>query len=155
MPNLLLLNFSGVHYGVWEDAVPSIVSAVPLHHLPLSPPVIAGIAIIDDRSAVIADLGACLGCPPLVNPRQGTFLIISANDTIAGFCVEGNVERLGCPPEHVLPLPPAVATSVADTCAVRGSSLLPIINIGHLHDRLKQGLLELPLPEPGPPHSGM
>ncbi|OGW34822.1 MAG: hypothetical protein A2X58_04205 [Nitrospirae bacterium GWC2_56_14] len=153
MPNLLLLNFNGVRYGVWEDAVPSVISAVPLHHLPLSPAVIAGIAIIDDRSAVIADLGACLGRTPLANPRQGTFLIIDANDTIAGFCVEGKVEGFECSPERVLSLPPAVATPVADTCAVRGSSLLPIINFGHLHDRLKQGLLELPLPEPGPPAS--
>ena len=151
MPNLLLLNFSGVRYGVWEDAVSSVISAVPLHHLPLSPPVIAGIAILDDRNAVIADLGACLGCPPLAKHRNGSFLLMHANDKLAGFCVEGSVERFECPPEHVLPLPSAVATSVADTCAVRGSSLIPIINIGHLRDRLKQGLLKLPFPEPGPP----
>ncbi len=151
MPNLLLLNISGAHYGVWEAAVSSAYGAKPLHHLPLSPPVIAGIAIIEDRSAVIADLGACLGHPPLASPRDGTFLIINANDKIAGFCVDGKVEGFECPPEGVLSLPPALATPVADTCALRGASLVPIINIGTLHDRLKQGLLELPSPEPGPP----
>lgn len=151
MPNLLLLNISGARYGVWEDAVPSVIDAVPLHQLPLSPPVIAGIAILEDRSAVIADMGACLGRPPLASHRNGTFLIIDANDKIAGFCVEGKVEGFECPPERVLSLPPAVATPVADTCAIRGASLIPIINIRNLHDRLKQGLLELPFPEPGSP----
>ena len=128
----------------------SVIGALPLHRLPLSPPVIAGIALLEDRSAVIADLGVCLGRPSLKKPQDGTFLVINAGDRIAGFCVEGEVERFACPPERVLSLPPAVATPVADTCAVRGASLIPIINIRHLHDRLKRGLLDLPSPEPGP-----
>jgi chemotaxis signal transduction protein/nucleoid-associated protein YgaU len=151
MRNLLIITCGGVHYGVWKDAVSSVVGALPLHRLPLSPPAIAGVALFEDRSAVIADLGACLGCPPLKKPREGTFLIISAGDLIAGFCAEGKVDGFECAPELVRSLPPVVATSVADTCAVRGASLIPIINIRNLHDRLKQGLLDVPSPEPGPP----
>jgi len=151
MRNLLLITCGGVHYGVWKDEVPSLVGALPLHRLPLSPPAIAGVALFEDRSAVIADLGACLGCPPLKRPQDGTFLIINAGDSIAGFCAEGKVDGFECAPELVLSLPPVVATSVADTCAMRVASLIPIINIRSLHDRLKQGLLDVPSPEPGPP----
>lgn len=151
MGNLLVITFSGARYGVWEHAVSSVIGALPLHRLPLSPPAIAGIALLEDRSAVIADLGACLGLPPMKRPQNGTFLIIDAGDKIAGFGVEGELERFECPPNLILSIPPAAATSVADTCAVRGASLIPIINIGSLHERLRQGLLDLPSPEPGQP----
>jgi chemotaxis signal transduction protein len=151
MRNLLLITCGGVHYGVWKDEVPSLVGALPLHRLPLSPPAIAGVALFEDRSAVIADLGACLGCLPMTLHRDGTFFIINTDDKFAGFCVEEGIEGYECPPERVLPLPPVVATPVVDTCAVYGTALIPIINIGHLHDRLKRGLLELPFPETGKP----
>jgi chemotaxis signal transduction protein/nucleoid-associated protein YgaU len=150
MRELLLFHFGNVQYGVWEDELSSLRGALPLHHLPLSPPAIAGIAILEERSAVFADLGACLGLPPLKRLQGGTFLMINANDTIAGFCVEGEPGRFACPRELVLPLPPAVATPVADTCAMPGAWLVPVINIRSLHDRLQQGLLGLPSPEPGP-----
>lgn len=151
MRNLLLITFGRTRYGVWEDAVSSVIGALPLHRLPLSPPAIAGIALHEDRSAVIADLGACLGLPPMKRPQNGSFLIINAGDQIAGFGVEGELERFECSPKLILSIPPAVATSIADTCAVRGASLIPIINIGSLHDRLQQGLFDLPSPEPGQP----
>jgi len=151
MAKLLLLNFNGARYGVWKDAVPSVISASPLHLLPRSPAVIAGITILEDRPAVIADLSACLDGPSLTAPQDGAFLLINAKDKLAGFCVEGKIEEYDCPPEHVLPLPSVVATPVVDTCAVHGASLVPIINIAYLHGRLKQGVLGLPLPEPGPP----
>ena len=149
MRDLLLLHFGNVRYGVWADEVASLRGALPLHHLPLSPPAIAGIAIIENRSAVIADLAACLGLPRLTGPRPGTFLMIDTQDKIAGFCVEGQHEQIECPPELVLSLPSSVATDLADTCAIHDRSLAPIINIRSLHDRLKQGILELPSPDLG------
>ncbi|HAD05322.1 MAG TPA: hypothetical protein DEB35_05175 [Desulfuromonas sp.] len=87
MRKLLLLDFSGVRYGVWEDTVASIRSARGLQRLPLSPADIAGIALLDERSAVIADLGVCLGRPPLARPRDGSLLVLNVADQVAGFCV--------------------------------------------------------------------
>lgn len=133
----------------------SVIGALPLHRLPLSPPAIAGIALHEDHSAAIADLGACLGLPPMKRPRNGSFLMVGAGDQIAGFGVEGDLERFECPPKLILSIPPAVASSIADTCAVRGAQLIPIINIGSLHDRLQQGLFDLPSPEPGQPASAI
>ena len=144
MNNLLLIKFDGAHYGLWEDALTAVRGALPLHRLPLSPAAIAGIAVLDDRSAVIADLAACLGSPPMRDSRNGTFLIVDPGEKIAGFAVEGAVNRVEHPADQVLAMPDAVRTQVIDTCVVINNSVVPIINIRALHDRLKQGSLDLP-----------
>lgn len=154
MRKLLLLDFSGVRYGVWEDTVPSIRSARGLQRLPLSPADIAGIALLDERSAVIADLGVCLGRPPLARPRDGSLLVLNVAAQVAGFCVASDFTVVACPETAILPLPSAVATSVADSCALLDAVLIPIINLEQLQQRLQQGWLDLPaLPLPPPPDS--
>ena len=144
MKNLLLIKFDGAHYGLWEDALTAVRGALPLHRLPLSPAAIAGIAVLDDRSAVIADLAACLGSPPMRDPRNGTFLIVDPGEKIAGFAVEGAVNRVEHPADQALAMPDAVRTQVIDTCVVINNSVVPIINIRELHERLNQGSLDLP-----------
>ena len=76
--------------------------------------------------------------------RSGTFLIIDAGEKIAGFAVEGAVNRVEHPADQVRPVPEAVRTQIIDTCVVIEDSVVPIINIRALHERLKQGCLELP-----------
>ena len=144
MKNLLLINFDDARYGLWEDSLASVRGALPLHRLPLSPPAIAGIAVLDERSAVIADLAACLGSPPMRDGRNGTFLIIGAGEKIAGFAVKGAVSRVEQPEGQVRAVPDAVRTEVVDTCVLIEDSVVPIINIRALHERLKQGRLDLP-----------
>ena len=144
MKNLLLIDFDNARYGLWEDALSAVRGALPLHRLPLSPSAIAGVAVLDDRSAVIADLAACLGSPPMKDGRTGTFLIIDAGEKIAGFAVEGAVNRVGHRADQVRAVPDAVRTPVIDTCVVIEDSVVPIINIRALHERLKQGSLDLP-----------
>jgi chemotaxis signal transduction protein len=110
MSNLLLINVAGARYGLWEAALASVRVALPLHLLPLSPPAIAGIAILDDRSAVIADLAASLGSAPVSNAQNATFLIIDPKEKIAGFVIEGAVDRVEHPAEQAIPVPDAVST---------------------------------------------
>jgi len=147
MNTLLLITFNGARYGLWEDALNAVRGALQLHHLPLSPPVIAGITLLDERSAVIADLAACLGYPPMNNAQNGTFLIIDFNEKIAGFGVKEAVERVEHSAELALAVPAMVRTQIVDTCVVINGSVVPIINIRALHDRLKQGSLEMPQAE--------
>ncbi|MHB8844954.1 MAG: chemotaxis protein CheW [Nitrospirota bacterium] len=157
MKTLLLINIAGSRYGLWEDALTAVRGALPLHRLPLSPPAIAGIAILDDRSAVIADLAAALGSPPLKDHQNASFLIIDPREKIAGFVVAGAVDRIEHPAEQVLPVPAALSTPVIDACAVIDHAAVPIINIRALQERLKQGILEMPRPAGGieaSPHSG-
>ncbi|MEK6741973.1 MAG: chemotaxis protein CheW [Nitrospirota bacterium] len=144
MKNLLLINFADARYGIWEDAFSAVRGALPLHRLPLSPPAIAGVAVLDDRSAVIADLAACLGSPPIRGGQGGTFLIIDAQEKIAGFAVEGGISTVEHPEGQVRVVPDAVRTQVVDTCVVIEGSVVPIINIRALHERLKQGILAPP-----------
>jgi chemotaxis signal transduction protein/nucleoid-associated protein YgaU len=144
MKNLLLINFADARYGLWEDSLVSVRGALPLHRLPLSPPAIAGIAVLDDRSAVIADLAACLGSPAMKDGGNGTFLIVDAGEKIAGFAVEGAVNRVEQPEDQIRAVPDAVRTEVIDTCVVIEDGVVPIINIRVLHKRLKQGNLDLP-----------
>jgi chemotaxis signal transduction protein/nucleoid-associated protein YgaU len=144
MSNLLLINVAGARYGLWEAALASVRVALPLHLLPLSPPAIAGIAILDDRSAVIADLAASLGSAPVSNAQNATFLIIDPKEKIAGFVIEGAVDRVEHPAEQAIPVPDAVSTQEIDTCVVINDVAVPIINIRALQERLQQGSLELP-----------
>ena len=80
MKNLLLITFDNARYGLWEDAITAVREALPLLRLPLSPPAVAGIAVLDDRSAVLADLAACLGYHAIRTTQNGTFLIVDPEE---------------------------------------------------------------------------
>ncbi len=140
MRNLLVLNFDGRRFGIWEDAVASLRPAAPVRRLPLSPPEIAGIAIVDGRSAAIADLAACLGLPAMTDSQRGTFLMIDPDDKLAGFGVESPIGRIACEPDRVLPLPAFAKTAVTDCCAFEDGSLIPLLNIRELHGLVRKGL---------------
>lgn len=155
MRNLLVFTLSGTRCGVWEDAVSSLRPATTLHRLPLSPPAIAGIAILDDHSATIADLAACLGLPAMTRAAGATFLVIEGGDRISGFVVGGAVDRFPCAPAQVLPLPDALRTSVIDSCAVLTTGVVPVINVRELHGRLSQGNLDVQRPAGNPPAAGV
>lgn len=149
--NLLLFPLFSGTCGVWERDVDSIAAARPLHRLPLSPAVVAGVTVIDDRSVTIFDLNACLGMPAPAPQGAARYLLLKNGDRTSGFAVAGRIETFPCPDDRVLPLPAAVHTDVVASCTVRGEEVIPLIDLRRLHDRLQQGIPDAPVPRPAPP----
>ena len=146
--DLLLFPLGNATVGVWEEDISSVAAARSLHRLPLSPPAVAGMTIIEERGATIFDLGACLGMSDR-KPRETTrFLLIKDQERISGFSVAGAIETCRCPENEVLAMPEAVRTPVIGTCMVRNGAVIPIIQIRKLHDRLQQGILDVLTPDP-------
>lgn len=144
MKNLLLLQFGGLKYGVWEEEVPSLRDNQIQHRLPLSPDFIAGIAIIDNHTTTLIDLPVCLGLPGITGMQKGYLLIISKESELAGFALEGKITRLAVSEEQIQAMPPYLATTVVNTAVIKDTEAVPIINIGALYDRIISGKLEPP-----------
>jgi chemotaxis signal transduction protein/nucleoid-associated protein YgaU len=142
MKNFLLFDFGGVKYGVVEEDINEVREEGPLHRLPLSHRCLAGLAIVDDRTVMLADLAACVGLSPLTGARKGLFLLIDTNEKIAGFAVSAAMERIEASLEHIRALPAYVKNDIVDTGLIHQSRIVPLINLPKLHERIQKGMLE-------------
>jgi chemotaxis signal transduction protein len=147
MKELFVLSLGGMRYGVWKDSVLSVEDIQTLHRLPLSPACIAGMTILDGRTATLADLSVCLGLPKITREKTGHFLLMSREEKVAGFVVEGEIGHLAIAPDAVRPIPDYLKTVVIDTCAVHGSEPIPVINISLLYSRVQKAESEPPVAE--------
>ncbi len=147
MKRLLVLSFNGMRYGVWRDSILSLEDVQTIHRLPLSPAFIAGMTILDGRTATLADLSACLGLPKMTRKKSGRVLLMSRQEKVAGFVVAGEIDHLTIEPHAVLPMPDYLKTAVIDTCAVHDSEPIPVINISLLYSRVQKEESEPPVAE--------
>ncbi|MEK6698026.1 MAG: chemotaxis protein CheW [Nitrospirota bacterium] len=147
MRELLLLNLGGMNYGVWKDDVLSVKDVQTIHRLPLSPTCIAGMSILDGRTATLADLSVCIGLAPMSRQMKGHILIMSEQETITGFVVAGDIAPVTVPDDAVYPMPGYLKTPVLDTCVVHASHLIPVINISLLYTRVQKADREPPMAE--------
>jgi chemotaxis signal transduction protein/LysM repeat protein len=147
MRELLLLNLGGMNYGVWKDDVLSIKDIQTIHRLPLSPTCIAGMSILDGRTATLADLSVCIGLAPMPRQKKGHILIMSEQEKITGFVVAGDVASVTVPGDAVYPMPGYLKTPVLDTCVVHASQPIPVINISLLYTRVQKADREPPMAE--------
>ncbi len=146
MPNLLLFSLRGSAYAVREEEVASVTRSGQVHHLPLSPTCVAGMAIIEDRGTTIIDLSVCVGDRPLDSGTAGSYLLVGSDDRRTGFWVEGTVETSSFQENRVLPLPDLVSCDLVESCVVHQSRVVPIINISLLQQRISRGELNVPQP---------
>ena len=149
--DLLLFPIGSTLFGVWEKDISSVSPARTLHRLPLSPPAIAGMTVIEDRGVTVFDLGACFGAAALPPEERTRFLLVREGDRTIGFAVAGKIETHACSDEQVIALPEAVRTPVIGTCTVRNRTVIPLISIRTLHERLQQGMLDMPPPKDAGP----
>ena len=145
--NFLVFLLRGNAFAVREAEISSVTPVVQLHHLPLSPACVAGMAIIDDRSTTIIDLGSCLGDRPLAGDLLGSYLLVGSDDRRTGFWVEGSVETESCSADRLLSLPEVVRCDLVETGMLQGSRVVPIINLALLEKRISCGELAIPEPE--------
>ncbi len=136
MRELLVIRVKGANYGIWKDAVQSVRDVQTLHRLPLSPACIAGMSIIDDRTVTLADLPACIGYASGDGEEHGCILMLSGQEKITGFLVNGDISSLPVPPEAILPLPDCVRTDVIHSCSICDNVPVPLIDIAKLHFHL-------------------
>lgn len=146
--DLLLFPLGTGTFGIWEQDISSVAAWRPLHRLPLSPKVVAGMTIIEDRGATIFDLAACLGMEGGVAQERTRFLLISDGAATAGYAVAGSIDTFRCDEDQVLPMPGPVRSPVVGTCVVRDGTVIPVIDIRMLHGRLQAGTLDVPVPVP-------
>ncbi len=147
MKELFVLSLNGMRYGVWKDSVLSVEDIQTLHRLPLSPACIAGMTILDGRTATLADLSVCLGLPKITRDKTSHLLLMSREEKIAGFVVDGEIGHLAIAPDAVRPIPDYLKTAVIDTCAVHESEPIPVINISLLFSRIQKAETEPPIAE--------
>jgi chemotaxis signal transduction protein/nucleoid-associated protein YgaU len=144
----LLFSIGTTTWGVGDQDITAVTAARPLHRLPLSPPSVAGMALIEDKPVTVFDLGACLGAPPLAGPEKGSFLLINREGRTTAFAVAGKVDRIDGAADRVVPLPHPARSAVVESCLVRGSSIVLIIKLKRLLEQVKQGDLDIPTPLP-------
>lgn len=145
--NLLLIPLGADLWAVREEDVASISPVKPLHRLPLSPPQVAGMTILDGGTVTVFDLNACVGAPPLAQERYGRLLTVRSPDPSIAFVVAGPVDPQAYEPEQVRSLPDAARTDVVRECVVLGPRILPLVDIGTLRARIGRGILDAPKPE--------
>ncbi|MDH4164310.1 MAG: chemotaxis protein CheW [Nitrospirota bacterium] len=143
---ILQFTLQGRPFGVWESDVASVVRAHSLHHLPLTPACVAGMAVIEDRGTTIIDTGVCVGLQPQRADVKASFLLIGDGSKRTGYRVEGSVETVPCEDDHILPLPDQVRTEILRSCAVPDRTIIPIIEIRQLQDRISRGIIDVPEP---------
>lgn len=142
------MNLAGLRYGVWEDEVRSVREVYTVHRLPLVPACIAGMAIIDDRTVTLADLSVCIGLPPAPHVRNAHLLVMSEEEKVAGFLVNGDIEKISVSDESILRMPRYLSTIAVDTC-VDHHGAIPVINVSALFSRVMKADREPPAPEFG------
>ncbi len=147
MRELLLVDFENLKYGVWKDEVLSVKEGLSLHRIPLSPTCIAGMSILDGRAVTLADLSVCLGLPPLTREGPGRVLVLSEQEKLTGFVVEGEITPVAVPPDAVLPMPDYLKTPAIDACVLHQSALVPVINITALYNHVQRADPEPPVPD--------
>jgi chemotaxis signal transduction protein/LysM repeat protein len=147
MNELLVLTFNGMRYGVWKDSILSVEDVKTLHRLPLSPACIAGMTILEGRTATLADLSVCIGLPAIKREKSGRILLMSKEEKVAGFVVEGEIGHLTIGPDNIFPIPDYLKTALINTCAVHSSGPIPVINLSLLYSRIQKAETEPPIAE--------
>ena len=142
-----MFSLRGNAFVVRKEEVESVAPGRRLHYLPLSPPHVVGMAIIEDRTTTIIDLGVCIGDLPLDSEDSGSYLLVAQGERKTGFRVEGSVETVDCPEDRVLTLPELVASDIVPSCVLLDSRVVPLINISLVQQRIIRN--ELHIPEPG------
>ncbi len=61
MKELVVIRVGGNPYGVWKDAFLSIREIGHIYGLPFTPERVSGVCLIDHRTALLYNLGVCLG----------------------------------------------------------------------------------------------
>jgi chemotaxis signal transduction protein len=138
MKKLLLINFDGLVYGIWESDVLAIEDLPVLHSLPATPAYVAGVAIIRDRTVMLADLSVCIGHVPMERIGTGHALLLSDTESFAGFAVEEVIRHASVASDSVYPMPEYLKTPVVDSCVVVDSILVPVVNMSVLYSRLQK-----------------
>lgn len=143
---LLTFTLNGRPFAVPGDDVASVVRTPQLHHLPLSPACVAGMALIDDRGTTIIDTAVCVGIGPRAAAGQGSLILLGDGAKRNGYWVEGTVETLAVGEDRVLGLPEMLRTEIIGSCAVHDGKIIPVIDITRLQERISSGLIDLPAP---------
>jgi chemotaxis signal transduction protein/nucleoid-associated protein YgaU len=86
-------------------------------------------SIIDDQTVTLADLPVCIGYAPAAPNGKGRILMLAASEKISGFMVAGDIDTISVPLDSVFSMPGYLKTEVIDSCAVRDSAPIPIINV--------------------------
>ncbi len=136
MRELLVIHTAGGNYGIWKDEIQSVRSVETLHRLPLSPACIAGMSVIDGRTATLADLSASIGCAPCDGSGKCSALILPGDGKMRGFLAAGDIDSLQVPPEDVIPLPGCVSTDAIHSCSNCGGVPVPVIDLQKLFSHL-------------------
>lgn len=138
MRKLILVNLSGVKYGIWSDDIQSVRSDLVKNCRPYGSgnPCITGTVLLGDRFLSIADLSICLGYPPN-RGKQLVLVLLPVLGEIAGFITSGGTEILDIESEQIFPLPDYIQTKIVDTCVVNEQGLIPVINIKSLQLALR------------------
>src|SRR5574340_757662 len=139
---LLQFTLQGRLFGVWKDDVASVVPANSLHQLPLSPSCVAGMSLVEDKGTTIIDTGVCIGLGQRHAPVKSSFLLVGEAAKRMGFQVEGSVDTESYEDAGIVPLPGTVRTAILQSCAIRGESIVPVIEIKELYDRISRGEID-------------
>ena len=153
MPEIYLLDISGYRFGVRKEEVASVRPIDAVHRLPFSPDGIAGLAFIDKRRTVLADLPALLGLPPFTD-RDRAWVIFGAdqgNET--GFLVADDPAVIKLEANSFQQMPDYIATPAVPTCINYLERPVPIIDLKTLYrlvneKKLDPSLPSFPLPPP-------
>ena len=145
--NFLLFSIGTTVWAASDREISSVVTGRQVHRLPLSPPSIAGMALLDERPVTVFDLGSLLGAPPLPEPQSGSFLLIDREGRSTAFVIAGKVDRVSAEDTNIVPLPALARSSVVHDGLLQGRRIVPLISMQELLDRVREGDLSVPGPE--------
>ena len=132
MRELLLVDINGSPFAIWKDETLTQENQV-IHWLTSSPAALGAIIILNHQTVSLADLSFCLGGEPCRREKENLVLILSEEDRVAGFVVQGDTSLLRVEQDAVFPIPAWLQTEVINSCVLSGTKLIPLVNLQTLH----------------------
>ncbi len=132
MRELLRVDINGSSFAVWKDETLTQENQV-IHWLTSSPAAIGAIIILNHQTVSLADLSFCLGGEPCRREKENLVLLLSEEDRVAGFVVQGKTSLLRVEQDTVFPIPAWLQTEVINSCVLSGTELIPLVNLQVLH----------------------
>ncbi len=139
MVDLVLFALSGRLHAARSTEIIHIEETAGFFRLPLHPPQVAGLILIDENPVTLTDLAACLGYPAEPRSSRGSALFLAGYDRETAFFVADCVHRESVPEQSLLPAPNSLKYPLVSHCVLLGGELMPILELSVLRARLERG----------------
>jgi outer membrane protein OmpA-like peptidoglycan-associated protein/chemotaxis signal transduction protein len=141
---VILFSLNESRYAVSKNDILFIKIIQKVHEIPFASAEFSHLSILNNKVVNLIDISIYLDCPRVNHEGPFSLLVLSEQEKLAGFFVNGMIKEEKLVSQPVLDIPDYLKTPYFHTCLFLDREIIPFIKIGELYKLIKKGDFKRP-----------